>query len=136
MFVVCCRRLDSYEVLVISTALIPFFMFLIPFCPTLPTLALALGAMGLYMGAVDCLATLNIIQTFEERVAPFLQVKSARRNVSLQCCHFSVSLFHIVTESPDAALTKRDNGLPLITIEYHSVSMIFQQDSVVLSKVI
>ncbi|KAK2185001.1 hypothetical protein NP493_248g03012 [Ridgeia piscesae] len=29
--------------------------------------------MGLYMGAVDCLATLNIIQTFEERVAPFLQ---------------------------------------------------------------
>ena len=63
----------------LSTALIPVFMFLIPFCPTLPTLALALGAMGLYMGAVDCLATLNIIQTFEERVAPFLQVMSTRR---------------------------------------------------------
>ena len=28
------------------------------------------------MGAVDCLATLNIIQIFEERVAPFLQVRS------------------------------------------------------------
>ena len=33
-------------------------------------------------------------------------------------------------------LQKRANDIPLITIEYHSVSMIFQQDSVVLSKVI
>ena len=32
-----------------------------------------------------------------------------------------------------AALTKKSNGIPLITIEYHSVSMVFQQDSVVLS---
>ncbi|KAI0230107.1 Major facilitator superfamily domain-containing protein 4A [Lamellibrachia satsuma] len=83
ILIVCCMfyslgwtrtRLDSYEVLVISTTLIPIFMLLIPFCSTLWSLVLALAAMGLYMGAVDCLATLNIIQTFEERVAPFLQL--------------------------------------------------------------
>ena len=31
---------------------------------------------------------------------------------------------------------KKTNSIPLITVEYHSVSMIFQQDSVVLSTVI
>ncbi len=74
--------MDSYEVLVVSTALIPLFMVLITFCPTLWSLVLALGAMGLYMGAVDCLATLNILQTFEERVAPFLQVRTFSCNCS------------------------------------------------------
>ena len=38
-----------------------------------------------------------------------------------------------VTKKP---FPKRANGIPLITIEYNSVSMLFQQDSVVLSTVI
>ena len=57
-------------------------MFLIPFSHVLGGLSLVLSVMGINMGIIDCLANLQMIQLFGERVGPFLQVNHGRvRNV-------------------------------------------------------
>jgi len=67
-------RLDANLVIMVSTVIIPIAMFLIPFTRVLGGLALVLSVMGINMGVIDCLANLQMIQMFGERVGPFLQV--------------------------------------------------------------
>ena len=74
---VCVYRVDANHVLLVSTAVVPVCMLIIPLCRALSALAFILGVMGLCMGCIDCLANLQMINIHGGAVAPFLHVSIA-----------------------------------------------------------
>ena len=70
-------RVDANHVLLVSTAVVPVCMVIIPLCRALSGLAFILGVMGLCMGCIDCLANLQMINVHGNAVAPFLHVSSS-----------------------------------------------------------
>jgi len=67
------HRINANLMLTLAASILPVAMFIIPFCNALTALALVLALMGLNMGCIDCLANLQMIQTFGGNVSPFLQ---------------------------------------------------------------
>ncbi|ELU08303.1 hypothetical protein CAPTEDRAFT_32514, partial [Capitella teleta] len=66
-------RCHANHILLVATSVIPMTVFLVPFCRTLWVLAIVLAVMGINMGTIDCLANLQMINLFGEKVPPFLQ---------------------------------------------------------------
>ena len=64
---------------------------------------------------------------------PLPLVRANEKRSEITDRYFSFPAILVVDPSSRlrSPLQKRDNGIPLITIEYNSVSVIFQQDSVV-----
>ena len=60
---------------------------LIPSCTNLAPLVVALAVMGFFMGNIDTIANLSMIQLYEVNVGPFLQVRH------LFCCIISAKSF-------------------------------------------
>ena len=75
-------RVDANHVLLVSTAVVPICMVIIPLCSALSALAFILGVMGLCMGCIDCLANLQMINVHGNAVAPFLHVSDAVKDLS------------------------------------------------------
>lgn len=66
-------RTVAHMAMLFSLAIMSVTLALVPQCHTLTQLAIDLAVMGLFMGIIDTLANLCMIQLYGEHVAPFLQ---------------------------------------------------------------
>ena len=60
--------------LLISTAMLSITLGIIPTCDVLGMLATVIAVMGFFMGTIDTVANISMIQLYGRNVAPFLQV--------------------------------------------------------------
>ncbi|XP_042231739.1 major facilitator superfamily domain-containing protein 4A-like [Homarus americanus] len=67
------QRLGNHVVLLLSTAMLSLTLAIIPFCTVLGWLAAVLALMGFFMGTIDTVANISMIQLYGMNVAPFLQ---------------------------------------------------------------
>ncbi|XP_066980624.1 major facilitator superfamily domain-containing protein 4A-like [Macrobrachium rosenbergii] len=67
------QRLGNHVVLLISTSMLSITLATIPFCSVLGWLAVVLATMGFFMGTIDTVANISMIQLYGVNVAPFLQ---------------------------------------------------------------
>lgn len=75
--------MGNHLVLLVSTTMLAVTLAVIPFCSVLGWLAAVLAVMGFFMGTIDTVANISMIQLYGMNVAPFLQVGtegSARRD--------------------------------------------------------
>ena len=61
--------------MLVSLLMLAVTLAMVPQCWSLTVLALDLAAMGLFMGIIDTVANLCMIQLYGSNVAPFLQVR-------------------------------------------------------------
>ena len=64
--------------LLVSVVCLPITLLIVSFSKHLYVLAPMMALMGLAMGAIDCLANLQLVHIFDKAVAPFLQVSTIR----------------------------------------------------------
>ncbi|XP_068219384.1 major facilitator superfamily domain-containing protein 4A-like isoform X2 [Palaemon carinicauda] len=67
------QRLGNHVVLLVSTTMLSVTLATIPFCSVLGWLAAVLATMGFFMGTIDTVANISMIQLYGVNVAPFLQ---------------------------------------------------------------
>ncbi|XP_071527862.1 major facilitator superfamily domain-containing protein 4A-like [Panulirus ornatus] len=67
------QRLGNHVVLLTSTAMLAVTLAIIPYCTVLGWLATVLAVMGFFMGTIDTVANISMIQLYGMNVAPFLQ---------------------------------------------------------------
>lgn len=67
-------RFTPNVVLFAGICIIGFTLALIPFCHSVPGLAIVLAIMGFSMGLIDTTANVSMIQLYGFDVSPFLQV--------------------------------------------------------------
>jgi len=101
-------RVDANHVLLVSTAVVPICMVIIPLCRALSGLAFILGVMGLCMGCIDCLANLQMINIHGNAVAPFLHVSKIVR--LLRFCSLKVSCLATVYTRRGATTAEKLKG--------------------------
>jgi MFS family permease len=68
-------RFPKHRVLLVSVFFMAATLALIPSCTNLAPLVVALAVMGFFMGNIDTIANLSMIQLYEVNVGPFLQVR-------------------------------------------------------------
>jgi len=68
-------RFPKHRVLLVSVFFMAATLALIPSCTNLAPLVAALAVMGFFMGNIDTIANLSMIQLYEVNVGPFLQVR-------------------------------------------------------------
>lgn len=68
--------LGNHIVLLASTAMLSITLAVIPFCKVVGWLAAVLALMGFFMGTIDTVANVSMIQLYGMNVAPFLQVST------------------------------------------------------------
>ncbi|XP_050700032.1 major facilitator superfamily domain-containing protein 4A-like isoform X2 [Eriocheir sinensis] len=66
-------RLGNHVVLLVSTSMLAVTLAIVPWCRVLWGLAGVLAVMGFFMGTVDTVANISMIQLYGRNVAPFLQ---------------------------------------------------------------
>ncbi|XP_069193846.1 major facilitator superfamily domain-containing protein 4A [Procambarus clarkii] len=67
------QRLGNHVVLLLSTTMLAVTLAVIPYCTVLGWLAAVLALMGFFMGTIDTVANISMIQLYGMNVAPFLQ---------------------------------------------------------------
>lgn len=67
------QRMGNHLVLLVSTTMLAVTLAVIPFCSVLGWLAFVLAVMGFFMGTIDTVANISMIQLYGMNVAPFLQ---------------------------------------------------------------
>ncbi|XP_037088210.1 major facilitator superfamily domain-containing protein 4A-like [Pollicipes pollicipes] len=66
-------RVSAHGAMLVSLLMLAVTLSLVPQCWSLPVLALDLAAMGLFMGVIDTISNLCMIQLYGANVSPFLQ---------------------------------------------------------------
>ena len=72
--------------MLVSLVMLAVTLAMVPQCWSLTVLALDLAAMGLFMGIIDTVANLCMIQLYGSNVAPFLQVWYWGSVLEGKCC--------------------------------------------------
>ncbi|KAF6020168.1 MFSD4 [Bugula neritina] len=69
----CSSRLSGDLILLVAVIFLPVTLVAVIFCTDVFPLCIDMGIMGIAMGAIDCLANLQLVQIYGKAVAPFLQ---------------------------------------------------------------
>ncbi|XP_022240996.1 major facilitator superfamily domain-containing protein 4A-like isoform X2 [Limulus polyphemus] len=67
------KRFTTNVMLIVGTTVMTITMAIIPFCNLLWTLGVVLAIMGFFMGTIDTVANVSMIQLYGKEVSPFLQ---------------------------------------------------------------
>lgn len=81
-------RLGSHMVLLLSVIMLGVTLTVVPECTVLASLTSTLAVMGFFMGTIDTVANISMLQLYGRDVAPFLQV----------CLFLAMTLFPINSE--------------------------------------
>jgi len=73
--------------LLVAVIFLPVTLVAVIFCTDVFPLCIDMGIMGIAMGAIDCLANLQLVQIYGKAVAPFLQV------MFIHCVFNSITLY-------------------------------------------
>lgn len=70
-----CFRLNPDFLLLLSATITPLLILVISFSRYVVMLGIFSAILGIFLGLIDCLANLQLVNVYDKAVAPFLQVR-------------------------------------------------------------